>query len=364
MSNAKGTTMKTVTPIAVFLMLLGLFAWSGDKALAQPRPPGPAPMPRGPAGPGNMPARPAPGRPPNMPNRPPARPVFGPVGSGARPQISNGGPGGIGRLGMNQNLPGRGPSNLPGLGGFGALARSGAFSPGNSPTFPINQQAMGNQANQVRDSFNINYNNNNYFNGNWWGRHDGAWRAAAWAAARDVYRTPAWDASYAYCGYGYSEPVNYYDYGSNVVYERQYVYVNGDQVATQEEYGQQATSIADSGKQAKATQDEDWLALGVYAVVQGEQTGGNDLFQLAVNRSGVIRGNYYNSLSDATLPVAGAVDRKTQRAAWTIADRKEPVFEAGYANLTKPETTMMVHFGPDRAQQWTLVRMDEPAGPR
>ena len=88
---------------------------------------------------------------------------------------------------------------------------------------------------------------------------------------------------------------------------------------------------------------------------------GNDLFQLAVNKAGTIRGNYYNVLSDTTLPVYGSVDKQTQRAAWTVGDRKEPIYEAGFANLTKSETTMLVHFGKDRTQQWTLIRMDPPA---
>jgi hypothetical protein len=59
--------------------------------------------------------------------------------------------------------------------------------------------------------------------------------------------------------------------------------------------------------------------------------------------------------------LGGAVDKKTQRAAWTVGDRKEPIYKAGFANLTKSETTMLVHFGQDRTQQWTLVRMDPPA---
>ena len=96
-------------------------------------------------------------------------------------------------------------------------------------------------------------------------------------------------------------------------------------------------------------------------MVQGEQVNGNDLFQLAVNKAGTIRGNYYNALSDTTLSVYGSVDKKTQRAAWTVGDRKEPIYEAGFANLTKEETTMLVHFGTDRTQQWTLVRLEQPA---
>jgi hypothetical protein len=39
-------------------------------------------------------------------------------------------------------------------------------------------------------------------------------------------------------------------------------------------------------------------------------------------------------------------------------------FEAGFANLTKSETTMLVHVGKGRTQQWTLVRNEQPAEPK
>jgi hypothetical protein len=268
----------------------------------------------------------------------------------------DGGPSAAGRPGISPNATGR-PGGFSGLGGIGSLARPGE-SPGTSPTVAVNQQSLVNQANQVRNDFNINNNYNNYFNGNWWGRHPGAWRAAGWDTGGYGYNYPTWFASYSYCGYANSEP-SHYDYGSNVVYEREYVYVNGDAVATHEEYGRQAESIADKGRLTRASQDDDWLPLGVFAIIQGGQATGNDLFQLAVNKSGVIRGNYYNALSDTNLPVAGSVDEKSQRAAWTIGDRSKPVFEAGHANLTEPQTTMLVHFGNQGARQWTLVRMEQ-----
>jgi hypothetical protein len=54
------------------------------------------------------------------------------------------------------------------------------------------------------------------------------------------------------------------------------------------------------------------------------------------------------------------VDRKTQRAAWTVGDKKETVYETGMGNLSEPETSILVHFGKDRTQQWTLVRLEPP----
>ena len=54
------------------------------------------------------------------------------------------------------------------------------------------------------------------------------------------------------------------------------------------------------------------------------------------------------------------MDNKTQRAAWIVGDRKTPVYEAGIANLTKNETTMLVHYRTDRTQQFALIRIEEP----
>jgi hypothetical protein len=60
--------------------------------------------------------------------------------------------------------------------------------------------------------------------------------------------------------------------------------------------------------------------------------------------------------------ISGVVDQKSQRAAWTVGDRKTPIYEAGIANLTRNETTMLVHYGKDRTQQFSLVRIEEPEG--
>src|SRR5262245_25859372 len=150
------------------------------------------------------------------------------------------------------------------------------------------------------------------------------------------------------------------DYGSTVVMEENTVYVNGESAGTTEQYAEQATTIADTGQKAKPAEDEKWQSLGVFAMMQGEETTAYNLFQLAVNKDGVIRGNYYNALTDSAEPVAGSVDRKTQRAAWTVGNRKSPVYEAGIANLTREETTMLVHYGKDKTQQLTLIRIEEP----
>ena len=203
----------------------------------------------------------------------------------------------------------------------------------------MNQQALVNQGNLVRN----NYNHYGCFQRQLVGpvsRRLAGGRLGH-RGGRSGY--PTWGAALRFCGYP-AEPV-YYDYGSNVVYEGDTVYINGDSVGTQEQYASRPSPSPTRASRPRRAKEEEWLSLGVFAMVQGERTDSNDLFQLAVNKAGTIRGNYYNALGDTTLPVYGSVDKKTQRAAWTVGDRKEPIYEAGFANLTKSETTMLVHLG-------------------
>ncbi len=95
-----------------------------------------------------------------------------------------------------------------------------------------------------------------------------------------------------------------------------------------------------------------------------QQTKANLILQLAVNKKGIIRGNYTDTLTNDTRLVQGSVDKKTQRAAWTIGDNKNNVIETGIDNLTKDEVPCLVHFGKDKTEQWTLVRLkDDPSSP-
>lgn len=49
------------------------------------------------------------------------------------------------------------------------------------------------------------------------------------------------------------------------------------------------------------------------------------------------------------------MDQKTQRAAWTVGENKTPVYEAGLANLTKDETTILAHDESGNSRQLSLV---------
>jgi hypothetical protein len=196
-----------------------------------------------------------------------------------------------------------------------------------------------------------------YFTTNWYQRHPVAWSAARWRVA-SFWAAPGWNSLSAYCGIAAAPVV--YDYGSTVVFDNNQVYYNGDVVATADEYAAQALAYADAGRAAQIAADEEWQPLGVFGLIRGDEQKAERIFQLAINKAGVIRGNYYDAVADNTLPVYGGVDLTTQRAAWSVGDKKTIVFETGLGNLTQDQTTLLLHYGRERTDEVTLVRLDQP----
>jgi hypothetical protein len=205
----------------------------------------------------------------------------------------------------------------------------------------------------------------------WWGRWPGF--ASAWYDAFPLrhrwgwWRPAPWATFSSWCYPAvWGQPL-YYDYGGNVIFDNNVVYVEGTPVASDQDYAAQALALAASGADRLANAppsanqiEQDWLPLGVFGLVN-QSTGEPTTFvQLAVNKAGVIAGTYTNSVTNEALPVTGAVDPNTQRAAWYIGDDRNTVFETGAYNLSQPETQVLVHFGLTNQQTWLLVRMPEP----
>jgi hypothetical protein len=210
----------------------------------------------------------------------------------------------------------------------------------------------GAQAGFVRGTFGYY----NAFHPAWYGTHPNCWTATRWAVG-NPWTVATWPIVATYCAIP-ATPISY-DYGNTVVIQDNSVNVNGQDVATPQEYAAQATTIADQGQKADPPPEAEWQPLGVFALVQGDATGSNNVFQLAVNKDGIIRGNYYDGLMDTTTQVYGSVDKKSQRAAWTIGKKNDRVFEAGISNLTKDHAPVLVHIGKDKTQQWMLVRVQQ-----
>lgn len=175
----------------------------------------------------------------------------------------------------------------------------------------------------------------------------------------------------------------YVDYGMNVIYEGDTVYVNDQPVPT-DQYVEPAIDLATNvdqpppplpvagpapaaqptatpTTQPAAAPTQEWMPLGVFALVQEEKGDPTMFFQISVNRAGVISGAYTSVITGDERPIAGQVDKTTQRAAWRIGDNMETIFETSLANLTQDVSPVAIHFGKGQTQVWLLVRMPEPA---
>jgi hypothetical protein len=256
----------------------------------------------------------------------------------------------------NTSPVGAGQVGLPTDAGYGvpAAGTGAAAYAGYHQTQAVSGSVYAARGAAVRTS----YNGAGMFGQGWYAAHPGAWNPAGWAAGR-AWGVAAWPAVGAWYGWGSSVQPAYYDYGNNITYQGDQVYYGDQPAATADQYYQQASTLAQS-QSAPDPNTGEWLPLGVFGLVKGTESDPHYVMQLAVNKAGAVAGNYYDVVSGTSVPVHGAVDKQTQRLAWTVGDNKNTVGETGIYNLTKDESPALIHLGQDRTQQWTLVRLQQP----
>ncbi len=286
------------------------------------------------------------------------------------------------------NLPGQTPEKRPSVGDRSNVGNKASI--GNKANIGDRENNVGNRVNIKTGGKTVNIGsgnrvnrqhntaalrnkwahvNNRPFNSNWWGRHphSGAhWRwhshwnrhSAGWC-----WRPATWATFGTWFAWSWSKPYRY-DYGNTVVYQDNSVHIDGKEVASAEVYYDQAEEIAQSVPKDVDAEKVEWMPLGVFAITEESATDSGLLLQLAVSKEGIIAGTLYNETTDASRPVEGMVDQKTQRAAWQIADGSNPglVMETGIYNLTEDEATALVHFDKAQTQTWLMVRLPEPEG--
>ncbi len=243
--------------------------------------------------------------------------------------------GGVARVGSATAIRGPGGNTI-------AYGRGASF---------VNGQFVGGTAWRA---VNANFTHWHNFTPGWYARYPGCWWPGKWAIATTAWARATWAVAGVYCGC--SGGGVYYDYSQNVVYDQGTVYYGDQSVATAEQYYDEAAHLADAGQN---TSDEQWLPLGVFAVVAEGQTTTDKLVQLAVNKDGVVRGNYQDLLADKITPIIGSVDKETQRVAMKIEGNNLLVAETGLYNLTNDEVPVLLQFGAARQENRTLIRLNE-----
>jgi len=128
--------------------------------------------------------------------------------------------------------------------------------------------------------------------------------------------------------------------------------------------GLQSVLVLPTGRDEPAAADpaDEWLPLGVFAVVPpGGTTAANEQ-QLLVDRTGVIRGNFHDPLSGTVQPVNGVVDLSTGTASWTVGTGGSR-FECGLDAFAAPAARVVVTAG-GTSRALELVPIPGPAAGR
>lgn len=257
------------------------------------------------------------------------------------------------------------PKALPTDAGFGSVSSIA----GASRTYRYSEASLLSHGNMVRSAFH----NDDLYNRGWWDAHPNAWRYPYYYDRDWGYGYVGWGGLAPFWGMSADTALPDYDYGSNITYQNDEVYYGSTPACTADQYYNQAqelamqapplvapsnTAVVASG--AKPKDADDWKPLGVYALTQGGQTTPTSLFQLAINKDGVVRGNYTNQLTGEVDPVQGKLDKKIMRVAWTVGNNKTTVYDTGLKNLLQKQSTVLVHMSQQNTQEWTLVRLDKP----
>jgi hypothetical protein len=241
--------------------------------------------------------------------------------------------------------------NNPQVSGAEGAAAGAAVANRNAPQFSGAAGVTAGSA-YVRNS----YNNPHLYDQQWYGANPGVWAPRGWGAGA-AWAPTTWGAASSYIGANNTQIA--YNYGTNLTYQDGNIMFDGQNMGTSSQFSRQAADLAQAGAAAEVANTDEWLALGVFAMVRNEQQHPQLILQLAINKQGILRGNYTDELTEHTQPIQGAVDPKTQRAAWTVGTNQTSVMEAGLSNLVQGEAPALIHKN-GKTDHWLLVRLDQP----
>lgn len=183
------------------------------------------------------------------------------------------------------------------------------------------------------------------FTADWYAEHPGAWRYAhpyaGWWGVAGTAGLAAW--------LGYSIGA-----GSSAAATST---ATTTTAGTAAEASAAAEATASAETPAAPPADLEWMPLGVFATGPKGVEHAHVYLQLAVSRTGEIKGNYYDAVSDATHPISGSIDRDTRKATWSVG--KGATFATTLESLTQTPSDVTMKTG-GVTQTWELVAMDQP----
>jgi hypothetical protein len=104
----------------------------------------------------------------------------------------------------------------------------------------------------------------------------------------------------------------------------------------------------------------DYLPLGVFALGPHGAHDASALVQLAVSKSGELRGTYYDVVTGQEHPLSGQFDKQTQLATFKLESPDSAEFEISLVSLTRPEGNARLRFADGQTRDWSLARFEPP----
>jgi hypothetical protein len=160
----------------------------------------------------------------------------------------------------------------------------------------------------------------------------------------------------------------YWDYGPGeyIYYDDGAIYVNGHWHQPAPVFYENTIRLVEEAPDLTPEEAArvEWLPLGVFAVTRDGQAQADVLVQLAVTQEGTIGGTASDQQSGTSYPIEGTVEKQSQRAVWSYTDSsgRRVLMETSIFNLTQPESTGLVHYGPENIEVIELVRLEAPEG--
>jgi hypothetical protein len=192
---------------------------------------------------------------------------------------------------------------------------------------------------------------NNYHHGPqpftpaWYAQHPNAWHATHPYADEWAVATAA--ALGSWLGWAYAPEPSYSS--TTIIYQ--------DAPDAPDETDTLAEVYTDASPSDVALPSGDWLPLGVYSLLAAPDLPPMQLVQLSVDRQGILRGVYYDVVTNTSHDVVGSLDADTHEAQWTLQSNPNLAFRAAVDQLTQPEGVVEVTL-PGGVEQWHLVRME------
>lgn len=174
------------------------------------------------------------------------------------------------------------------------------------------------------------------------------------------YSGATWPRIVVWLPWQWSRPIYYfYETDGDVYYSTTEDFSYLTPVDSKEIFIAQAVRIANA-RYPISKQQSDWMPLGMFTFASENASADMPAryITLAISKDGAVSGAYFDPASNTTLEIQGGIDPVSQRIAWKFVGNDWPIMESGLYNLTKEESTLLIHTSSRTTETQLLIRLD------